>query len=242
VAAIQIYRVAWLAFSGGSFMILVRMILALGLLSVAISAQAQDWPRDRHRGSMPTPSREILTALNSAPLQSDDVLVVSTRLACTNLSGSSSPAAQKIVSRYFAGYYDHYEEAAVLGRLAIGPGFLGYLLESPGMYSLSVIDLWVYDSNHASWLKPMELSEDWGDAGDYYYSDSLLTDVNHDGYKDIVKRGKNGVLQMGDEPARVMFDVTVLRTFVRTGFRDAGTPPQHLRDKLLAMDNGVGCR
>lgn len=158
---------------------------------------------------MPKPNREILAALNSAPLQSADVLVVSSRLACKNLSGGSSPAAQKIVSHYFARYYDD-NDVAVLGRVTIGPGFVGYLLKAPGMYSLSVIDLWVYDSTRASWLKPMELSEDWGDAGDYYYSHSLLTDVNRDGYKDIVKRGKNGVLQMGDEPARVMFDVTVL--------------------------------
>lgn len=60
----------------------------------------------------------------------------------------------------------------------------------------------------------MELSEDWGDAGDYYFANSLLADVNGDGYRDIVKQGKNGTHAMEPEPARVMFDAVVIRTFV----------------------------
>jgi hypothetical protein len=119
----------------------------------------------------------------------------------------------------------------------------GYLIDAPGKYDLSVVDLWTYDAANSRWLKPMELSENWGDAGEYYYSDSLLVDVDGDGYKDIVKRGKHGMLDMGPKrPERVFFDITALRKFAGNGFRNSGAPPKFLKDKLLALEKKLDCR
>ncbi len=81
-----------------------------------------------------------------------------------------------------------------------------------------------------------------GDAYDYYYSDSLLVDVDGDGYKDIVKRGRQGVLEMGPKrPERVFFDKTVFRKFVGNSFRDSGAPPKFLKDRLLALEKKLDC-
>ncbi|HTM07918.1 MAG TPA: hypothetical protein VL754_05975 [Verrucomicrobiae bacterium] len=193
---------------------------------------------------MPAVTRQIIAALDSAaPTLKQNALVVSSQAACPPSPGVVSQNDQKVIGDYFSKYYLDKVEVAVSGRLTIGANFIGYLLDVPGMYSLSVVDLWTYDVANNKWLKPMELSEDWGDAGDYYYSDSLLVDVDGDGYKDIVKRGKHGNLEMdADRPARVIFDTTVLRKFTRSGFRNSGTAPRLLKDRLLTLENKLDCQ
>jgi hypothetical protein len=221
----------------------VRFILALTVLFLALSVRAQDWPGTRSRGRIPAPGPEVLLALDSvAQVEADDIVVISSRLrSCSNSEPESPNRAQKAIAAYFAAYY-HDNHVFVLGRVPIGPGFTGYLLQVPGEYSLTVIDFWIYDSNRRNWLKPVELSEHWGDAGEYYYADALLLDFNRDGYKDVVKRGTRGWHDMGvGSPARVTFDVTVIRTFFRNGFRESGPAPQRLKDKLVAIDASPIC-
>jgi hypothetical protein len=194
---------------------------------------------------MPAVTRQIIAALDSAaPTLKQNALVVSSRAACPPGPKVISENDQKAIGDYFSPYYlDNVDKVSVSGRVTIGPKMIGYLIDAPGMYSLSVVDLWTYDVANNKWLKPMELSEDWGDAGDYYYSDSLLVDVDGDGYKDIVKRGKHGNLEMdADRPARVIFDTTVLRKFTRSGFRNSGTAPRLLKDRLLTLENKLDCQ
>lgn len=222
-------------------------LTSIFFLCFALAVQAQDWPGKRERGPLSAVNREIIAALDSAaPEFKQKIVVVSSRAACPPGPKIISEKDEKTIAEYFARYYredPEFVRVSVSGRLILGSNLVGYLIDAPGMYSLSVIDLWIYDARRNRWLQPVELSEDWGDAGDYYYSDSLLVDVDSDGYTDIVKRGKQGVHEMGPEqPERVSFDITVLRKFVGGAFRNSGAPPKFLKDKLLALEKKLDCQ
>jgi hypothetical protein len=208
------------------------------MIFVAVTVEAQDWPESRNRGRVPDLTPEILAALDlAAPVLSQKPIVVSSRLfSCKSGGRQPVTSVQKTIGRYFDGYYGD-NSTFTGGRVNIGPRFVGYLIQAPGMYSLTVTDLWIFGQDRRSWLNPVELSENWGDAGDYYYADALLLDVNGDGYKDIVKRGTNGSRDLfTGKTTEVIFDRTGIRKFVKTGFRDSGQAPQHLKKKLLAID------
>jgi hypothetical protein len=220
------------------------VVIIICFLSDGFSVPAQDRPGGRSHGPLPAVNREILAALDSAaPELKQKVVVVSSRAACPPGPKVILESTDKTIGDYFARYYrDDDLRVSLSGRLTIGPNLVGYLIEAPGMYDLSVIDLWTYDARHNSWLQPMELSENWGDAGDYYYSDSLLVDVDGDGYKDIVKRAKNGRHDMdADQPARIFFDYTILRKLVDGTFHNFGAPPKFLNDRLLALEKKLDC-
>jgi hypothetical protein len=220
----------------------VGTLVAIGIPFSVV--EAQDWPGKRDRGPLPAVNREIIAALDSAaPELKQKIVVVSSRAACPPGPKVIFEKDEKTIAEYFSRYYlEDIERVAISGRLTIGPNLVGYLIDAPGMYSLSVVDLWTYDARRNIWLQPLELSENWGDAGEYYYSDSLLVDVDDDGYKEIVQRAKYGRHEMDvDRPARVFFDYSILRKFVGGTFHVFGAPSTSLNDRLLALEKKLDC-
>jgi hypothetical protein len=107
-----------------------------------------------------------------------------------------------------------------VGRTALGPGFTGFVLRVPGMYSPSRLDLWVLDESGRHFLSPLEVAERWGDAGDSFQLKSWLVDVNRDHHADMVSRLCHTYQEAGVDTAPIhkVADILQVRIWSETGF------------------------
>lgn len=216
------------------------------LFQLSLDAAGQDILTEKSRGGrIPPVNKEIIEILNATkPSLSDNTIIISLRLMRCKSDEFISPSSnQSAIAKYFAPYYpavDNLKEASAIslvGRVNISPRHAGFLIQGLGPESSAVIDLWTYDIAKQIWLGPIEASWRWGDAGEYVYLDSLLTDVNRDGRKDIVKRGKRGEYSFTPgTPSRVDFEGSVVRLFTSEGFRNHGSAPRQFRNRLATID------
>ncbi len=211
-----------------------KAIRALVPLTLVVCAgprlPAQDFPHGRIRGSLPDLDPTVVFRLDSLspPAESDTIHVVSPWQGSPRSRALGGTLLPRDVRDYFREYYPvgypvRDPEIYAVRRYPVGPGFVGYLLRVPGMYSSSVIDLWVLDREHGRWLPPLELADDWGDAGEWFHSEAWLFDVDGDGYRDAVKRAKHGFWE------QCFFDKLRVWTFHRAGF----TPSRDVTDPAL---------
>jgi hypothetical protein len=180
------------------------------------------------RGPIPPPAPDMISRLD-ALAETDARAVINVRSpwhVCAPRAPRREIPLDEAAHRYFAEYYvqardarlDIHAELFVRSRVLIGPGLVGYLLVVPGMYDPNVVDLWVFDVLHDRWLPPIELADAWGDAGEWHYMEAWLIDLDRDGYRDVVKRRKDGYLE------RLTADTTSAWSIKKTGITPMTTP------------------
>ncbi len=175
------------------------VLTLIGITLAAATVVAQHFPYRGPRGTVPLVDTRILAALDSLSEVEDAevVHVCSPESSCADGDRYLGKPLDQAAHLYFRQYYPEIRypknpdfDVYATRRINVGPGLIGYLLRVPGMYNVSTIDLWVYDSQRSAWRPPVELADHWGDAGEVYEAQAWLVDLKGDGYRDVVKRGK----------------------------------------------------
>jgi hypothetical protein len=87
-----------------------------------------------------------------------------------------------------------------VARVQLDSGVTGFIVRTPGQYDDSQLDLLVYLSDSAHFLRPIELAESWGDAGEWYREESLMVDTDGDGRREIVRHLHRTAMDIENDP------------------------------------------
>lgn len=99
----------------------------------------------------------------------------------------------RIDSRHYDVLKQPYERRKIGGfyvshRVQLEPGYTGYLLRVPSRYTSSAIDLWVYQEDSKTWIRPVRVADAYGGGSWQYAVDGWLVDIDGDRHRDLVRR------------------------------------------------------
>lgn len=136
------------------------------------------------------------------------------------------------------------DSAYAVGHFDIDARYQAYLLRHPGMYNSSQISLYVYDRQARHFTNShMLVAESWGDAGDYFYINSVIKNLNKANLIITLDKGLNRPDQTDSLGFRYdNFDSTLIYTFDKGNFilRSAAEEKRWQDEPMKVIMNSSG--